>query len=138
MEIPISGIATHWTAKRHRARLDYFIRILKEHADDEDQRSLLERLTVHADWGRSQNVMYNLESLTSLRGIQDVDIKGNYLPTWYSKCLQLCVQGKGGNLLSIDYPLLLKRKLKKSNLPRRQKTYIKVWETTKLWHDPVL
>ena len=83
MEIPISGIATHWTAKRHRARLDYFIRILKEHADDENQRSLLERLTVHADWGRSQNVMYNLESLASLRGIQDVDIKGIYLPTWY-------------------------------------------------------
>ncbi|KAF2648864.1 hypothetical protein K491DRAFT_698552 [Lophiostoma macrostomum CBS 122681] len=131
-----TGKVTHWVAKRHRARLEYFIRILKEHADDENQRSLLERLTVQIDWKPSPKLMYNLESLTGLRGIQDVDIQAGGIPEWYAKCLQLCIEGNGGDLQPIDYPLVLRQKSKKSNAPRRRPS-VQIWETTKLWHDPV-
>jgi hypothetical protein len=102
---------SHWATKRHRARLEYFVEILKEHADNEKSRSLLQKLIVecgnakakfrsHCDWTIRlpapediEQFMFGLESLATLRGIRDVKVTG--VSPWFAECLQLCIQGKG-------------------------------------------
>ena len=39
-------IDSHWAVKRQRARLEYLVEILKEHADENNQKSLLQDLSV--------------------------------------------------------------------------------------------
>lgn len=130
---------THWAVLRHRARLEYFVSVLKEHSDDETQKSLLKKLAVNFSVAHyfdmfsmiiEDNARYGLEGLTSLRGIDEVQISG--VPDWYAQCLQLCIQGKGGSLNLIDYPEVQVRKRASSTSTR----WKKVFQTTKKWNDP--
>ncbi|KAJ5024448.1 hypothetical protein J3E71DRAFT_345650 [Bipolaris maydis] len=40
------AVETYWAVKRQRARLQYLVQILKEHADDQGKGSLLQHLTL--------------------------------------------------------------------------------------------
>jgi hypothetical protein len=151
----IPDIDSHWAVKRQRSRLEYLVEILKEHADDSDQKSLLKDLKVNfqlvspdtlrtimhhgsrrvASPGVPKDAgkfMFGLESLASLRGIQDVEITG--LPEWYTKCLQLAMQGKGGDVEETDWPLLEVRR--RTNT--RSTQWKKVLASTRKWHQPTL
>lgn len=131
-----------WGAKRHRGRLEHFINILKEHSDDEDKKSLLKHLRVKYQRGYEwyepsilrMSRKYALESLAALNGIEEVEIEGNELPDWYKKCLQLCINGKGGDVLPVDYPDIQIKK-RKNGFTRR---YVEVWQSTKAWYMPAL
>jgi hypothetical protein len=134
----------HWAMKRHRSRLEYFVSVLKQYADDDNQKSLLTYLQIkyerpHSDtWAGNLHYqkqhMYGLESLASLQGIKHVDVEGEHLPDWYAKCLQICINGTGGDVLPIDYPDI---KIKK-RIPGFHKRYEMVWQTTRAWHHPIL
>jgi hypothetical protein len=131
------------------------VEILKEHAEDGDQKSLLEDLKVdfqfvppktaqptyrntadHAADPRiptdTEKFMFGLESLSSLRGIKDVKITG--LPEWYTKCLQLSIQGKGGDVEETDWPLVGTRRRIKANSTQWKKQQV----STRKWHQPTL
>ncbi|EAT79883.2 hypothetical protein SNOG_12585 [Parastagonospora nodorum SN15] len=137
--------SSHWDVKRLRTRLDYFVEVLKQHADDANQSSLLTQLTVymadrsHLHW-RMRNVgppmaserpeidkyMFGLESLVGLTGIKDVTVGG--VPEWYAKCLQLCVQGRGGEVKETEWPLVKVKHAKKKKVK---------WVSTRQWWQPV-
>jgi hypothetical protein len=142
---------THWGVKRQRARLEYFVSVLKDHSDDEHKKSLLQELSVtmshlhrsvrqaryHPRPPASRRIteemyMFSLESLTTLRGIKHVDIKG--VPQWYAKCLELCIQGKGGEVQETKWPMV-QIKRKKKNMWQRGKT---AWVTSRQWYQPTL
>ena len=146
--------SSHWTVRRQRSRLEYFVQILKEYADDENRKSLLQDLKVELRPGipnvrlgvrhatahhlsmqsptDTEKVMFGLESLASLRGIKDVEIIG--LPDWYARCLQLCIQGKGGYVQEVNWPLI--------EVKRRRETWSRQtklgWITTRKWYQPTL
>lgn len=131
---------THWAVLRHRARLEYFVSVLKEHSDDETQKSLLKKLVVNFVVAHrfdmfgpviENSTRYGLEGLTSLRGIDEVEVAGA-IPDWFSQCLKLRIQGKGGDLHLIDYPDVEVRK--RVNLT--SKRWKKAFQTTKKWYDP--
>ncbi|USP73568.1 uncharacterized protein yc1106_00842 [Curvularia clavata] len=149
-------VDSHWAVKRQRARLEYLVEILKEHADDDNQKSLLQDLTVDfrpTSVGIGKNsgfsldprfhgprrvpedaekFMFGLESLVALHGIKDVRVTG--LPEWYARCLQLCIQGKGGQVEETDWPLVqVKRRV--NGVRRGKKTY---WTTLRRWYQPML
>lgn len=140
----------NWVVKRHRGRLDHFVQIIKQHADDINQKSLLKYFKVRVEffleteapfstaytWYRrpAKNVekfMFGLESLAVLRGIEEVEVAG--VPEWYAKCLELCIQGKGGDVEEINYPLVEIKRTKGWGGPKR-----KVWVSTKKWYQPAL
>jgi hypothetical protein len=142
----------HWAVKRQRARLDFFVEILKEHADDENRKSLLQELRVNvrgvADNAYSpplepdvETFMFSLESLAALRGIKDVNITG--VPEWFAQCLQVCIQGKGGEVQETDWPLVQVKRLKLSAEQRvirydwERKKIKKAWVSTRKWYQPV-
>ncbi|KAF1830728.1 hypothetical protein BDW02DRAFT_601434 [Decorospora gaudefroyi] len=147
----------HWAVKRQRSRLAYFVEILKEHADDENQKSLLCELTIdfnlespytrRVSVGRdagypdllpraesTEMFMFSLESLACLQGIRDVKITG--LPDWYEQCLQLCIQGKGGKVQETDWPLVEVKRRKKLKAIYRYSTIHLV--STRKWYQPTL
>ncbi|KAI2483465.1 hypothetical protein Ptr902_05782 [Pyrenophora tritici-repentis] len=130
----------HWAVKRQRARLEYFVEILKMHADDADKKSLLEHLEVHFTMTPRnflfprdiEESMFVLESLASLRGIKHVDFTG--LPDWYSNCMQLVIKGEGGDVEMTDWPLMeVKRRTYLLN--NRMKVH---WVTSRKWYQPTL
>ncbi|KAF1939966.1 hypothetical protein EJ02DRAFT_407434 [Clathrospora elynae] len=138
---------SHWAVQRQRSRLEYFVEVLKAHADDENKKSLLQELKVgfkrqFSDYNynndpalhtsRAEKFMFGLESLAGLRGIKDVQITG--LPEWYADCLQLCIQGKGGEVQLADWPLVEVTRRKDSW--NRQKQKIPV--TSRKWYQPML
>jgi hypothetical protein len=142
----------HWAVKRQRARLDFFVEILKEHADDENRKSLLQELRVNvrgvADNTYSpplepdiETFMFGLENLAALRGIKDVNITG--IPDWFAQCLQVCIQGKGGEVQETDWPLVQVKRLKLSPEQKvvryewERKKVKKAWVTTRKWYQPV-
>ncbi|KAI4632942.1 hypothetical protein J4E80_000302 [Alternaria sp. BMP 0032] len=153
----IPDVDSHWAVKRQRSRLEYLVEILKEHADDTDQKSLLQDLKVdfqlvsqdkmkrmlrdRPTWQQvvkpsipedTGKFMFGLESLASLRGIRDVEING--LPEWYTKCLQLAIRGKGGDIQETDWPLVeVKRR---ANGKRRSSK--KLFVSIRKWHQPTL
>ncbi|KAF2264095.1 hypothetical protein CC78DRAFT_533535 [Lojkania enalia] len=145
----------HWATKRHRSRLELFVNVLKAHADDENQKSLLKHLKVRFD-GRSKSrgangstkfwygpefrnkheYIFGLESLAALRGIEEVEVDG--LPDWYARCLELCINGTGGDILPLDYPdILVKRKVD-SKVQGGRPRFKKAWQTTRVWYQPTL
>lgn len=113
-----------WAAKRLRERLEFFITILKQHADDQNKMSLLQNLELSRlkisllpQRGVTQREPFShpgpmhprgmfhfvFGSLVPLRGIQKVEIRKEViLPEWFCQCLRLCILGKGG-----DPPALL-------------------------------
>ncbi|KAF2844586.1 hypothetical protein T440DRAFT_372740, partial [Plenodomus tracheiphilus IPT5] len=138
----------HWTVKRLRARLQYFVDTLKAHADDINKRSLLGDLNVEfnpglhsneqalegntqAGTGRSspENGMFSLESLAALRGIKRVQIVG--ILDWYAKCLELCIKGKGGEVENMHWP-----EVKISHHKGMKRHHTKT--TTRKWYHPTL
>lgn len=139
---------THWAVKRHRSHLEYFVETLKEHNDDDNRKSLLEDLKITiTDIAQAPRVnpvrptvrpvptmpsyekfMFGLESLSALRGIKRVELQG--LPVWYAKCLQLCIQGKGGEVKETDWPLI---EVKCTN----SKSIKWVWKSIRKWHQPL-
>jgi hypothetical protein len=132
----------HWAVKRQRARLEYFVDILKQHSDDENRKSLLEELVIDVQIELTEptpNVekfMFGLESLATLRGIKKVTITG--VPDWFAKCLALCIQGKGGDVLETDWPLVMKkRKLKTTRFRWTEVTKVSCVSTRK-WYQPML
>ncbi|KAI8931195.1 hypothetical protein NX059_011545 [Plenodomus lindquistii] len=144
--IYVPGRTHHWTVKRLRARLQYFVTTLKEPSDDAKKHSLLETLRVElmpvpninedgsiTEPNNAATVMLSLESLASLRGIKNVTISGD-VPKWFSKCLELCIQGKGGEVKEIKYPLVeaIRRDKKNKNKPES------TWTTTRKWYHPTL
>jgi hypothetical protein len=137
----------HWSIKRQRSRLQYVVDILKEHADDQSQKSLLQELKINLKLPASHSVddnhrrrsmekfMFGLESLASLRGIKDVRFTG--LPEWYAKCLQLSIQGEGGEIQETDWPLIeVTRRTIIRNHWNKKKT--RHWVTTRKWYQPTL
>jgi hypothetical protein len=76
--------------------------------------------------------MFGLESLAYLRGIKDVEITG--LPEWYTKCLQLSIQGRGGGVEKIDWPLVEFRRRAKGNSTQWKKYLV----SARKWHQPTL
>jgi hypothetical protein len=151
----VPDINSHWAVKRQRSRLEYLVEILKEYADDSDQKSLLEALKVdfqltsqkpaQSACGKTvrgtinscvpkdtEKFMFGLESLAYLRGIKDVEITG--LPEWYTKCLQLSIQGRGGGVEKIDWPLVGSRRRGKGNSTQWKKYLV----STRKWHQPTL
>ncbi|KAH7121007.1 hypothetical protein B0J11DRAFT_581768 [Dendryphion nanum] len=150
----------HWAVERHRGRLGYFISVLKEHSDDTNQKSLLQRMVVkftvcvdeygeryyHRDepgtsiWPRplfnarsSHEMTFGLESLASFHGVKDVKIEGD-VPDWFASCLELSIQDKGGDVLELEYPEVMTKKVARSS--ERTKRTKWVMKSTKRWYDP--
>jgi hypothetical protein len=134
--IHASDSKKHWVLKRQRSRLEYLVEILKEHADDHSQKSLLQELTIDFklpvvlslnDSGRQRNTakfMFDLESLASLHGVKDVQFTGT--PEWYAKCMQLSIHRKGGEVHETDWPLVQvkrPRNIKRSWSTRKTKRW---------------
>lgn len=144
---------THRIVKEQRARLECLVEVLKTHAGDEEQKSLLQELKIEVNMlGENQGgycrhrarrrnplpvpesvdkFMFGLESLAALRNIRKVEFIG--LPDWYTQCLELCIQGKGGDVLETNWPLVQ---------VKRQRDYTKrakkVWVSARKWHNPTL
>ncbi|KAH7072455.1 hypothetical protein FB567DRAFT_203593 [Paraphoma chrysanthemicola] len=155
IEVLLNG-NSHWTVKRQRARLDYFVAVLKEHSDDDNRKSLLQELRVNVRIPTVEGLsyfppgfrislqhaahalktpdkfMFGLESLATLRGIKDVKITG--VAEWYAQCLQLCIQGKGGDVLETDWPLVEVKRTKNHWSKQSKKT----WVSTRKWYQPTL
>lgn len=143
----------HWTVQQLRLRLDYVVAVFNAHADDENQKALLHELKVDFKaestaqnfrgyrWRykyprprippvNTEKCMFILDSLAALRGIKKVEITG--LPDWYARCLQTCIQGKGGDVQETDWPLIrVKKQRDYTKTPR------KVWVTTRKWYNPI-
>jgi hypothetical protein len=141
--------STHWGVKRQRARLEYFVSVLKQHADDENKKSLLQSLCIHVDKpcnsrrryspysARSDAVtvekfMFGLESLTELRGIKDVRVTG--VPDWYAQCLELSVQGNGGDVHKYSWPFSARKKWNGEGKAQRV-SLMKWWHPTLDWME---
>jgi hypothetical protein len=138
----------HWCIKRLRSRLGYFVEVLKDRADDQSQKSLLQELKINfklpPSWIEEKSghlwdverLMFGLESLAPLRGIKDVQFTG--IPEWYAKCMQLSIQGKGGEVHETDWPLVQVKRPRntKKFWSTRKKT--KQWASTRKWYQPTL
>ncbi|KAI8931196.1 hypothetical protein NX059_011546 [Plenodomus lindquistii] len=141
--------ACRWTVKRLRARLEYFVEVLKQYADDDNKRSLLTDLVIKVklvpypgsfdvllepadmqSFKSPGHALFSLESLAALRGIKNVKVTG--VPDWYAECLQKCIQGKGGEPEELDWPLVETRNRNKNGKWQKQ------WVTTRQWYHPTL
>ena len=128
--------------------MEYFVEILKEHGDDDNRKSLLVELKVSVRLGKpqggggrgtprlippkdSEKFMFSLESLASLQGIKDVEIEG--VPEWFAKCLQLRIQGKGGEIETVDWPPLQFKQRKGHKRKAKEG-----WRTSRKWYQPML
>jgi len=123
---------------RHRARVQHFVNVLNEHANDKDKQSCLRRLTVviardgedyaydeaTENWHQAQKFrpvkkqMFALEPLVFLLEVKEFKVVS--VPEWFAKCLAMCVQCKVGKVTGYRWP----RKGVKG--------------TTKKWHQPAL
>ncbi|KAF2684388.1 hypothetical protein K458DRAFT_388856 [Lentithecium fluviatile CBS 122367] len=129
----------HWTVTRHRARLRHFVDVIKRHADDAQQASLLKTLrvrlnndkSIHHEFYQPKKFMFALEELAALRGIEHVVITG--VEEWFAQCLERCIKGDGGDVRELDWPLV--------EVKRKKDCYSKVkkaWVSTRKWDSPVL
>jgi hypothetical protein len=156
----------YWVSRRHRGRLCLFVKILKESAEDESQKSLLKVLKVHLTppcrpsqddapvfahmaplvpmsvppltpeehWllkRKAEKNQFALEALAPLRGIEEVHITG--VDGWFAQCLQLCVQGKGGDVKDIQYPYVVVKRRKVGTRKTKEQA-----RSTKKWYMPGL
>jgi hypothetical protein len=152
-------VQDHWAVKRQRARLAYFVSILKQHSSDADKKSLLRDLTINFLHGpklpaRSrptpryphtdptpfpppphepeviERFMFTLKSLVALTHIKLVSITG--VPYWFAKCLELCIEGKA-EVKETDWPMV-QVKRSKTTWCRKSKT---VWVSLRKWWQSV-
>jgi hypothetical protein len=140
---------THWCVKRQRARLIHFVSVLKQHSDDDNKKCLLQDLTVHmhdtlSPTDSTEKYMFSLESLADLRDIKNVSITG--IPDWYAQCLQLCIQGRGGNVQESDWLRVKSERRVKSKKRGKSKKRATKWDSTdpkevvqtRKWYQPML
>ncbi|KAF2637629.1 hypothetical protein P280DRAFT_483038 [Massarina eburnea CBS 473.64] len=128
----------HWTVARYRGRIEHFIKVLKQHVDDENQKSLLKTLrikfcppsTLMLHEHRSY-VMYPLEALISMSGIENVSVEG--VEDWFAKCLEMCIKGQGGDVKEIKWPMV-RKKTRKADMHGSKNMYV----TTRKWFQPEL
>jgi hypothetical protein len=123
----------YWSMKRHCARLQQFVKVIKEHADAEAKASLLTDLSVtmglvgaiRYQQDMDARNIFALEELAPLRGIENVDIGGENsaaMPDWFAKCLQCCIQRRGGDPKEQDYSLVeVKQKKKGAGFAKKPK-----------------
>jgi hypothetical protein len=136
-----------WGVKRLRTRLEYFVSVLKQHADTADKKPLLRNLTVHVgmdtdprDPPYTENerlvtaeiLMFGLESLTNLRGIRNVKVIG--VPDWYARCLALSLQGTGGDVRKYAWSLSARRRRNIMGKARHGSA-MKWWQPTLDWKE---
>lgn len=132
---------------RQRARAQYFVDILKEHAEDHNKKSLLKTLDVRVrghstaaevrrEW--IDEHMFALEVLSGLQGIGDVTVLG--LQTWFARCLSLHLTGRGGPAASeLDWPTKVKRRRMRSNrFQKIEVTTRKHWQPVLDWREYAL
>jgi hypothetical protein len=115
--------STHWGVKRLRARLEYFVSVLKQHADGDNKKSLLQNLSIQFSESLNarpdpfytalsistlERFIFGLESLASLRGVKVVSVTG--VPDWFAQCLAMCIQGNGGNVHKYLWPFSAQKK----------------------------
>lgn len=149
LEVDVDELSAY-TIARHRGRLQHFVNVMKEHADDDSKKSLLRKLYIrlntnnpHKDsieylmntiqrhrtprpgFTMSEGHMFTLEPLISLQGIPNVNIVG--VPDWFKKCLEMRMRGEGGELTTLTWPVkLIKRrpdpfkKAKKAEISTRE------------------
>jgi hypothetical protein len=100
-----------WAMKRLRARLSLFVESVRQDTDDDAKNSLLKKLHIRFAWngGRpdryTEQYMFALEALTSLRGIEDVsvkDIRIADIDPCFTQCVELCIKGEGGDVNERD------------------------------------
>jgi hypothetical protein len=72
-----------------------------------------------------------LEALAPLRGIKEFHITG--VDKWFAQCMQLCIQGKGGDVKDNQYPYVQLKRRKVGT--RKTKEYVR---NTKKWYMPGL
>jgi hypothetical protein len=126
--------------RRHRTRLQNFVQVIKEHADDAAKASLLTDLSVKMSsrydpvwiFQDDPQGIFALEELTPLRGIKNVEVGGE-VPAWFAKCLQCCIQGHGGDVKEQNYPLVEVKQKKKKGTGFAKKPK---WVETKQWYSP--
>ena len=131
MEVEFTnGSTCYWMTTRQRTRLEFFVEVLKQHADDDSKMSLLQTLHIQIlnndvhYLGGPDKYMFALESLAALRGIEHVTVVG--LPSWFAECLKRCIQGKDGDVQDAKWP-------------RRRvvKNFETAWISTRKWYQPM-
>lgn len=119
---------------RLRARVQHLVNTLKEHANDETQKSLLKGLHVrfllhghnihfnrrcrHLRGHSWQQVeqgnnhimkhMFALEPLVELHALEEVRVVG--CPEWFTQCLEMRLRGEGGRLSKMAWPVRIRRR----------------------------
>jgi hypothetical protein len=109
---------SNYAAKRHRARIQHFVQIIRAHAEDEGRKSLLNRLDIHLinsysgqtlrPWDKRlprttfDRHMFSLESLAQITGIPSISVDG--VPAWFAQCLEMRVRGEGGEIKPLSWP----------------------------------
>ena len=144
----------YWGHQRQRGRLSLFTKILREHAYDSNQKSLLKVLEVRLmppfdiaafegdfrppDWGHSLKLLfqemkeqnqYVLEELIPLRGIEKVRIDG--AGARFAACMQSYLMGMGGEINTKHYDDKVVRR--RSNNGTR---WIKNTVSSRKWYEP--
>ncbi|KAF2746194.1 hypothetical protein M011DRAFT_478193 [Sporormia fimetaria CBS 119925] len=126
-----------WHCKRLSARLEYFISVLKEYADDDKKKSLLTSLHVrYLGLKTFKAGLWLGEHLTTIRGVRDVRVTADHgaqMPDWFASCLELCFKGKGGDVLPLDYPDIEVKTRK-----HRRAMWKTTMRSTKEWDQPAL
>jgi len=116
----------YWPGTRHRARLEHFVRVIKEYAEDDGKKSLLQGLSIgiahngkeraydqqlEDAWRETEpfrcveKYMFALESLCLLMHIPKVSVTG--VPEWFGKCLEKKIKGMGGDVTKTVWPATL-------------------------------
>ncbi|KAJ4349814.1 uncharacterized protein N0V89_008433 [Didymosphaeria variabile] len=154
--------------KRHKERLQQFVQELQKYSHDSNKKSLLEKLKVdwfatslnrrghrfhvpgmsrgmgmrdtaiRSSHEAQRKYIFGLEGLTALSGVEEVEITGAYVPSWFIECLTRCLRGCAELPRPIDYPEILVRRKNRDKGNGARRTYRMVEMTTKKWCDPWL
>jgi hypothetical protein len=115
----------YWAIVRHRSRMEHFVKLINEYAEDENKKSYLNQLTVCiARNGRNYpfDPLIAKGTLVDLHPIKSVKVSG--VPEWFVKCLEMGVRGEGGDVVWYKWP------------PDSSKSAIEKWrEPTLYWME---
>jgi len=110
-----------WGWRRQQARIQHFVDIIRQYAENENKKLLLQRLHVRItlqlgvyrqstdswNWERVINRAWALEPLVSTPGIEEITFSlshsaGEPSWRWFGQCLILRMRGEGGELKEVD------------------------------------
>ncbi|KAF2824399.1 hypothetical protein CC86DRAFT_408477 [Ophiobolus disseminans] len=96
----------YWAGTRLHGRVEYFVRTMTAHAEDEGKKSLLKRLSVIVEPSPMQyqimeEYMFALGALCALNPIAEVCIM--VVPEWFKKCIEMKVKGLGRDVEVVDW-----------------------------------